>query len=204
MRGDKLREHILWVAKDVFLEVGFERASMDVVATRAKASKRTVYAYFDSKEKLFLAVIQLVRGLFLDRLRSPSDYSDKPLEALTRFCGRYAEILLYEASVQMLRVSMAESERFPEQAVQYYDTLFEEVHRRVSTYLKVTFEISSRSAAEATDKLFGSIFYPRLIRALFGLEALAKSFALEDLSPTYDLKLIRRAVNEVLKDLPNA
>jgi len=204
MRGDKLREHILWVAKDVFLEVGFERASMDVVATRAKASKRTVYAYFDSKEKLFLAVIQLVRGLFLDRLRSPSDYSDKPLEALTRFCGRYAEILLYEASVQMLRVSMAESERFPEQAVQYYDTLFEEVHRRVSTYLKVTFEISSRSAAEVTDKLFGSIFYPRLIRALFGLEALAKSFALEDLSPTYDLKLIRRAVNEVLKDLPNA
>jgi AcrR family transcriptional regulator len=204
MRGDKLREHILWVAKDVFLEVGFERASMDVVATRAKASKRTVYAYFDSKEKLFLAVIQLVRELFLGRLRSPSDYSDKPIEALTRFCGRYAEILLYEASVQMLRVSMAESERFPEQAVQYYDTLFEEVHRRVSTYLKVTFEISSRSAAEVTDKLFGSIFYPRLIRALFGLEALAKSFAQEDLPPTYDLKLIRKAVNEVLRELPNA
>lgn len=74
----------------------------------------------------------------------------------------------------------------------------------MSTYLKVTFEISSRSAAEATDKLFSAIFYPRLIRALFGLETLAKSFAQEGLPPTYDLKPIRRAVNEVLKALPDS
>ena len=67
-RGDKLREHILWTAKDVFLEMGFERASMDVVAGRAETSKRTLYAHFESKEKLFLAVIELVRGLFLGRL----------------------------------------------------------------------------------------------------------------------------------------
>ena len=36
MRGDQLSEHILWIAKNVFLEVGFERASMDVIAARAK------------------------------------------------------------------------------------------------------------------------------------------------------------------------
>jgi hypothetical protein len=29
-RGEKLSEHILWTAKNVFLEMGFERASMDV------------------------------------------------------------------------------------------------------------------------------------------------------------------------------
>jgi AcrR family transcriptional regulator len=204
MRGDQLREHILWVAKDVFLEAGFERASMDVVASRAKASKRTLYAHFENKEKLFLAVIELVRELFLSRLKLPADYSDKPLEALTRFCGRYAEILLYEASVQMLRVSMAESERFPEQAMQYYDALFEEVHRRMSTYLRATFEISPRIAEEAADKLFGSIFYPRLLRALFGLDALAKSFAKDETSSTFDLKVIRKAANEVLKAFPHA
>jgi AcrR family transcriptional regulator len=90
-RGDKLREHILWVAKDVFLEMGFERASMDVVASRAETSKRSLYAHFESKEKLFLAVIELVRGLFLSRLRMPADYSEKPAEALTLFCGRYLE-----------------------------------------------------------------------------------------------------------------
>jgi len=58
-RGDKLREHILWTAKDVFLEMGFERASMDVVASRAETSKRSLYAHFESKEKLFLAARNL-------------------------------------------------------------------------------------------------------------------------------------------------
>ena len=85
MRGDRLREHILWTAKDVFLEMGFERASMDVVASRAETSKRTLYAHFESKERLFLAVIDLVRGLLLGRLKTPGDYSDKPAEALVIF-----------------------------------------------------------------------------------------------------------------------
>ena len=131
-RGDKLREHILWIAKDVFLEMGFERASMDVVASRAETSKRSLYAHFESKEKLFLAVIELVRGLFLSRLRMPGDYSEKPTEALMMFCGRYLEILLYEGSIQMCRVSMAETERFPEGAAQYFDVLFTQVHARLS------------------------------------------------------------------------
>ena len=51
---------------------------MDVVASRAETSKRSLYAHFESKEKLFLAVIELVRGLFLSRLRMPGDYSEKP------------------------------------------------------------------------------------------------------------------------------
>ncbi len=68
--------------------MGFERASMDVVASRADMSKRSLYAHFESKEKLFLAVIELVRGLFLSRLQTPGDYSEKPAEALVMFCGR--------------------------------------------------------------------------------------------------------------------
>ena len=94
-RGDKLREHILWIAKEVFLEMGFERASMDLVASRAETSKRSLYAHFESKEKLFLAIIELVRGLFLSALRMPGDYSEKPADALVMFCGRYLEILVY-------------------------------------------------------------------------------------------------------------
>ncbi len=113
-RGDELRDHILWTAKDVFLDMGFERASMDVVAARAETSKRSLYAHFESKEKLFLAVIDLVRGLFLARLKLPADYSNQPTEALTLFCAQYLRGVLYRASIQMLRVSMAETARFPQ------------------------------------------------------------------------------------------
>jgi AcrR family transcriptional regulator len=200
-RGDQLREHILWIAKDVFLEMGFERASMDVVAARAETSKRSLYAHFESKERLYLAVIDLVRGLFLSRLKMPGDYSEKPAEALTMFCGRYLEILLYQSSIQMCRVSMAETARFPQGAAQHFDVMFTEVHTRLSAYLKTTFGLSARASAEAAQKLLGQLLYPRFVRALFGMDKLAESFDREALAPDFDLKPIRKAVSALIASL---
>jgi len=199
-RGDQLREHILWIAKDVFLELGFERASMDVVAGRAETSKRSLYAHFESKQKLFLAVIDLVRGLFLDRLKLPGDYSEEPAEALALFCGRYLEILIYEGSIQMCRVSMAETERFPEQAAQYFDVLFTQVHERLSAYLNTALGVSAQASADGAQRLLGQVLYPRFPRALFGLDALAAS--LDDaLAPDFDLTPIRKAVADLIASL---
>lgn len=200
-RGDELREHILWTAKDVFLEMGFERASMDVVAARAATSKRSLYAHFESKEKLFLAVIDLVRGLLLGRLRMPGDYSDKPAEALVMFCGRYLETLLYEPSIQMCRVSMAETSRFPQGAAQHFDVMFTEVHTRLSAYLKTTFGLTARAGAEAAQRLLGQVLYPRFMRALFGMDQLAESYDREALAPGFDLKPIRKAVTDLIESL---
>jgi AcrR family transcriptional regulator len=202
-RGDQLREHILWTAKDVFLEMGFERASMDVVAARAETSKRSLYVHFESKEKLFLAVIEMVRGLLLSRLKMPGDYSDQPAEALTMFCGRYLEILLYEPSIQLARVSMAETRRFPEGAAQHFDVMFTEVHARLSTYLRTTFRLSARTSAEAAQRLMGQLLYPRHLRALFGMDKLAQSFDREAPAPDLDLKPIRKAVGDVIESLQN-
>ncbi len=174
---------------------------MDVIAGRAETSKRSLYAYFESKEKLFLDVIELVRGLFLLRLRQPADYSDKPAEALTLFCGRYMEILLYQASIQMIRVSLAEAEKFPEQAAQYFDQLFTQVHARLADYLKTTFKLSASGSYEAAQRLLGQLLYPRLSRALFGVDALATNFDRDALVPSIDLKPVRKVVVEVIASL---
>lgn len=200
-RGDQLREHILWIAKDVFLEMGFERASMDMVAARAETSKRSLYAHFESKEKLYLAVIDLVLGLFLSRLKMPGDYSEKPAEALTMFCGRYLEILLYQSSIQMCRVSLAETARFPQGAAQHFEVMFTEVHTRLSAYLKTTFGLSARASGDAAQKLLGQLIYPRFVRALFGMDKLAESFDREVLAPDFDLKPIRKAVSALIEDV---
>lgn len=200
-RGDKLRDHILWAAKDVFLEMGFERASMDVVASRAETSKRSLYAHFESKEKLFLAVIELVRGRFLDRLKAPADYSEKPADALVMFCCRYLEILFYEKSIQMCRVSMAEVSRFPEAAEQYYGVLFTHVEAYLAAYLKRTFGLSARASAEATQKLLALVLYPQFPRALFGMDPLGES--VESEVPAANLKVIRKAVADLIESLPH-
>jgi TetR/AcrR family transcriptional regulator of autoinduction and epiphytic fitness len=52
------RTEILNAAARVFIEVGYDRASMDAIADEAGASKRTVYNHFPSKEELFGQVIQ--------------------------------------------------------------------------------------------------------------------------------------------------
>jgi AcrR family transcriptional regulator len=200
-RGEQLREHILGVAKDVFLDTGFERASMDLIAARAETSKRTLYAHFENKEKLYLAVVELVRGLFVARLKTPADYPGPIAEKLTMFCGRYLEMLVYDRAVQMCRMSLAEATRFPEGAAQYFEVIFTTPRELLSAYLKLTFKLSPKACAQAADDLIGRIVHPRFSRALFGVDPLHQRFGDETLPADFDLKPIRRAVADLLEAL---
>ena len=51
------RAEILDAALDVFVEVGFERATLQDVADRAGVTKGALYHYFDSKDALFAELI---------------------------------------------------------------------------------------------------------------------------------------------------
>ncbi len=199
-RGNDLREHILYAAKNVFLEMGFERASMDVIAARARTSKRTLYAHFESKEKLYLAIIELVREMSLSKLKTPGDYSDDPAEALVMFCGRFLESLLFVWTIRMCRMSIAEAERFPEGAARYFDVIFSAPHERLSDYLHKTFGLSGEASAKAAQELLGRIMYPRFARALFGMDAMSEQ--LEDVTGAdFDLAPVRKAVLELIESL---
>src|ERR1700751_3126136 len=112
-RGAELRRHILFAAKDVFLETGYERASMDAVAARAGTSKRSLYAHFESKDKLFLAVLDFVRELYLRRLQPPDASATAPAEAVTLFCARFQQLMVWEPQVRTCRLSIAVAERLP-------------------------------------------------------------------------------------------
>ncbi len=204
MRGDKLREHITYTAKDVFLELGFERASMEVIAARAGTTKRTLYAHFEGKEKLYLAVVALVRGLFLSRLRTPGDYSEDAAEALALFCAQFRQVLQYGATIRMCRLSMAEADRFPEGAAQYFDVLFSAPHERLSAYLQATFGLSPQTSSEAAQQLLGRIIHPRFPRALFGIDAPREQLDDEAARADADLGPMRGVVAELIKSLESA
>jgi AcrR family transcriptional regulator len=198
-RGDELSEHILFAAKDVFLELGFERASMDVIADRAKTSKRTLYAHFESKEKLYLAVIELVRGLYLDNLRTPAEYAQDTSEALVQFCGRFMELLLWTPAVRMCRLAISEAERFPEGSASFYDAIFTTAHERLASFLRKRLKLGPKASTEAADDLIGRITHPRLSRALFGIDKVRDDWLDEDkISADFYLKPIRKAVAMLL------
>ncbi|GAA4216183.1 TetR/AcrR family transcriptional regulator [Actinocatenispora rupis] len=195
-RGDELRDHILRTAKDVFLETGYERASMDVVATRATTSKRSLYAHFPSKDALFLAVVDLTRELYLDRLKTPGHYSDDPREAVVLFCGRFQQMLLWRPALRTCRLGITEAERLPDAAARYHDAIFASAHQRLADYLRERYELDH--AEDAAHELLGRSAYPRFVRALFGVEEPIDDWPDEAAVPGLDLDPIRTAAARLL------
>ncbi len=61
-------QSILDVAGQVFAQAGFHAASMDDIASRADVSKPMIYAYFGSKEGLYIAYIDRTGRQLLERL----------------------------------------------------------------------------------------------------------------------------------------
>lgn len=62
------RQAILDAAKAVIEEVGYEQASMAMISARVGGSKATLYSYFDSKEALFLELVNQVAGQHIDQV----------------------------------------------------------------------------------------------------------------------------------------
>jgi AcrR family transcriptional regulator len=83
--GALLRRRVMDAAFEVLGEVGAERLTMDMVATRADAATRTVYNHFGSRQELLAAV-------YADRVRTNRNIlqrsfaeTDDPAEGLRQF-----------------------------------------------------------------------------------------------------------------------
>ena len=110
---DQRREAILAIAHDVFLEHGFEGASMSQVAQRLGGSKGTLYSYFDSKEALFETLV--AESCARRRVAIFDATPGLPMiERLTGIARTYIETTTSEWSVRMLQIVAAESRRRPD------------------------------------------------------------------------------------------
>jgi len=112
----KLREQILQVATELFLEEGYGSTSIESVAARAGVSKRTFYDRFDDKAALFAAVVHYI----IEHIRPPADV---PLlagaslpEILQRLAGLILRAALSPQALALHRLVTGESSRFPELA----------------------------------------------------------------------------------------
>lgn len=113
--SDPKSELILRAAFDVFEEHGLHCATMHEVARRARVSKETLYARFDSKEGLFYALLawgarhgdieteQLLAATKGDPVATLRAFSEATLRAMTR-----------PESLAVYRMAMGESGRDPE------------------------------------------------------------------------------------------
>jgi AcrR family transcriptional regulator len=151
----------------VFVERGFDEASMDDVAAAAGTTKPTVYAHFKSKEELFSAVLQLLRELFHDRVGSPDQLADEPLEAIARFCSRIIELVSWQDGLGFQRLVIANAMRSPEMGVEVYNALFGSALSSLADYLARN-DLASQPTEQA-DRILAATVGAHLLRYLYGV-----------------------------------
>jgi len=121
-RADEERiGHLLDVAAEVFLDVGYARASVGEIARRAHASKGTFYRRFPTKNELFAAVIKRRADEAFEDLASILLPDAEPRDVLRAIGAKLMACVLSKDSINLLRLVYMESRQFPEVGKAFYE-----------------------------------------------------------------------------------
>ena len=119
---DARREAILDVAAEVFLDEGFDAASMSTIAAKVGGSKSTLYNYFKSKEEIFQAHIERYCGWQgAEMFQLLDDEVDDVRAALTRLGRRYVTNVMSDRNMRHFRLIATASERSPDLGRTFYE-----------------------------------------------------------------------------------
>lgn len=94
MENNILEEKIIAVAKEVFIEKGFDGASMSDIAARVGINRPTLHYYYRTKDKMFQAVFLSIIQSFIPKIHDVFIDANKPLtERITVVVNTYLEVL---------------------------------------------------------------------------------------------------------------
>ncbi|MGZ3305458.1 MAG: TetR/AcrR family transcriptional regulator [Asticcacaulis sp.] len=166
---DQRRERIIQVARDVFYEVGYAAASMSMISARLGGSKATLYAYFNSKEELFEAIIResceamqeiMHRHIGTDDLR----------QLLTEVAREMMAMILSDWGNRTMQLIIEESHRNPHLAKMFNEVLERNGKAAMRTMLATAHakgQIDAIDAGEAAiilkSLLFGDLQFKRVL-----------------------------------------
>lgn len=129
-------EEILSIAAHVFMQEGYDRASVGEIARRAGTSKETLYARFPNKEELFTAVITRKTEILLNqfsRVLLPRKSLSKALEDF----GIYLLNLMLSPEMQLLnRTLISAAPKFPDLAAKFWEFCPDREQSHLAGYLK--------------------------------------------------------------------
>ena len=119
--GSKRRQ-ILDGARRVFMDRGFDGASMGEIARAAGVSRGTLYVYFADKNRLFEAIVEQECVEQAKHTKNISLDDDGDISAaLIRFGTDYMQLLGRPQGGSAIRTVMAIAERMPEVGRRYYE-----------------------------------------------------------------------------------
>lgn len=129
------RQQILSGAREVFLERGFDGASMGDIARAARVSKGTLYVYFEDKLDLFTALVSAECAETAERT-FVLDTSGDIKEVLTKLGHSFIEAMVRPGHIATVRTVIAAAGKFPEIGRRFFEAGPREGIKRLSTFLQ--------------------------------------------------------------------
>jgi len=153
-KPDAKAEQILAASREIFLEIGYAAASMDLVAQRARVSKTTLYTRFPSKEELYTATIGAEcerRGMRFQ----PDEFDGLPLrDVLIQVGGRFVELIWSNDAIRVYRSVLGESLRMPEVSRLYFQAGPE---KGIATFTALFERLNQRGLIRTPDPAFAAM-----------------------------------------------
>src|ERR1700709_219878 len=128
------RRQILGGARKLFLDLGFDAASMGEIARAAGVSKGTLYVYFADKNRLFEAIVA-EESLEQGKVAFNFDPARDVTTTLMDFGQTYIQLLCRPGVGSATRTVMAIAERMPEVGRRFYENVVALTIRRLAAYL---------------------------------------------------------------------
>jgi AcrR family transcriptional regulator len=156
-------------ARVVFLEKGFDAASMGEIARQAGVSKGTLYVYFESKEELFEAIFEEESRAQAEQVFA-LNHGHRDVEAvLTRLGCDFVRFLCDPTRLSSHRTVLAIAERMPALGQRFYEAGPATGVARVRRYLEAQVEAGvlqiddcELAAAQFLDACPSTMFKPMI------------------------------------------
>jgi AcrR family transcriptional regulator len=167
-----VRRRILEAAFSAFMESGFAETSTLEIATRARSSKRELYALFGSKSDILTACIRERAKRFQLPPQLPEAYDrDTFAGVLTAFGGKLLHEISDPSVVAVFRLAIAEAFRSPEVARALNLAGIEASRAALRELMSRACAVSilAGQPSEMADQFFGLLWRNEMVALLLGV-----------------------------------
>jgi TetR/AcrR family transcriptional repressor of mexJK operon len=152
-------DKILNTAADIFLQEGFDRASVAAIARVAGASKETLYSRFPTKEELFEAVISRKTEILLRKFSRVLVQNRSIEKVLESYGSNLLDFMLLPEMQRLSRILISAAPQFPELAAEFWRLCPEQEQEQLAAYLdsQIASGVLVRTGTRKAAELFFSL-----------------------------------------------
>lgn len=133
---DETRKVIILAAERQFCDLGYETANINVIAQNSGVSTKTLYRLFPTKVDLFERVISLRIDEFVIEVDEENLDAMSLKAGLVRLLAAYGHLVLAADTIAIIRLVLAEAERFPQIAATFWEKAIERTNATLEQWLK--------------------------------------------------------------------